>query len=69
MIIAKQRLDKHLAIRTCNNISYVILADYNSLLGNCVGKQSQKWFSVWSVLGSSQRRMDGLDGDHVVPQL
>jgi hypothetical protein len=28
---------------------------YTSLLGNCVGKQKQKRFSVWSVLGSSQR--------------
>jgi hypothetical protein len=27
MIIAMQRLDKHLAIRTCNNRSYVSLVD------------------------------------------
>jgi hypothetical protein len=38
-----------------------------SLLGNCVGKEGKKSFSLWSVLGSSQRPMDGLDGDHVVP--
>jgi hypothetical protein len=39
---------------------------YKLLLGNCIGKQGQKRFSVWSMLGSSQQPMDGLDGDHVV---
>jgi hypothetical protein len=38
MIIAMQRLDKHLAIHTCNNRSYVSLAD---VIARCWGAASR----------------------------